>query len=212
MVSSTIKISTVGAGMALILVTELLGWRIIAWSQLPPLSVVGLVRLIQVAALVWILVKWEQGLTTIGWAPATWLSGLRKGALWSLAFAAAAGVGMVTVHLMGSNPLQMVRSPLPPEGWELGLFFLVGGCVAPVAEELFFRGILYTFFRRWGITCALALSTAIFVALHAPIGIPYTQIVGGIVFAIAYETTGNLMVPMTIHCLGNLAIFSLSLL
>jgi membrane protease YdiL (CAAX protease family) len=35
--------------------------------------------------------------------------------------------------------------------------------------------------------------------------------VGGIVFAIAYEKEKNLMVPITIHCLGNLAIFSLSI-
>ncbi len=212
MVSSTIKVSTVAAGLVLVLATELLGWRVIAWSQLPPLAVMGLVRLIQVAAFVSILVKWEQGLTAIGWTPATWWSGLKKGAVWSLAFAAAAGAGMAALHLTGNNPLQMLRSPLPPRGWELGLFFLVGGCIAPVAEELFFRGILYTFFRRWGIICALSVSTAIFVALHAPIGIPYTQIVGGIVFAVAYETTGNLTVPITIHCLGNLAIFSLSLL
>jgi hypothetical protein len=35
--------------------------------------------------------------------------------------------------------------------------------------------------------------------------------VGGIVFAVAYELEGNLMVPITIHVLGNTAIFALSL-
>lgn len=211
MVSSPLKLSTVAAGLALVLITELLGWRIMAWFHLPPLAVVGAIRMVQVATIVWILIKWERGLTAIGWAPETWLSGLRKGAIWSLAFAAAAGAGMAVVQLTGNNPLQMVRSPLPSSGWELGLFFLVGGVIAPVAEELFFRGILYTFFRRWGIICALIISTAVFVALHAPHGIPFTQIIGGLVFAIAYEITGNLTVPMTIHCLGNLSIFTLSL-
>jgi membrane protease YdiL (CAAX protease family) len=38
------------------------------------------------------------------------------------------------------------------------------------------------------------------------------QIIGGIVFALAYEASGNLLVPITIHVLGNLAIFTLSLL
>lgn len=212
MVSSTVKISTVAAGLAMVLAAELLGWQIIKWSPLPSLAVVGLVRTVQVVALVWTVQKNERGLSAVGWAPGTWLSGLKKGAIWSMAFAAAAGAGMAAVHLMGSNPLQLIRSPLPSKGWELGLIFIVGGCIAPVAEELFFRGFVYTFFRRWGIICALAVSTAIFVVLHAPIGIPYTQIVGGLVFALAYETTGNLTVPMTIHCLGNLAIFSLSLL
>jgi len=88
----------------------------------------------------------------------------------------------------------------------------VGGFIAPVAEELCFRGILYTYFRRWGIILALVASTIIFVVLHATHGLPVTQIVGGIVFAVAYEISHNLMVPITIHALGNLAIFSLSLL
>jgi hypothetical protein len=42
--------------------------------------------------------------------------------------------------------------------------------------------------------------------------IPITQLVGGIVFALAYEKEKNLMAPITIHCLGNLAIFSIGLL
>lgn len=212
MVSTSIKVSTVAASLALVLATELLGWQVITWSEMMPLAVVGLIRIIQVAAVLWILIKWDRGMAAIGWAPATWLKGLKKGAVWSLVFAAAAGIGMVSVHLAGSNPLQMLRSPLPANGWTTGLFFLVGGFIAPVAEELFFRGILYTFFRRWGIACALIVSTAIFVGLHVPMGIPLTQIIGGLVFATAYETTKNLTVPMTIHCLGNLAIFSLSLI
>ena len=48
------------------------------------------------------------------------------------------------------------------------------------------------------------------VRLELLLHLPLTQIVGGIVFAIAYEKEKNLMVPVTIHCLGNLAIFSLT--
>jgi hypothetical protein len=39
-----------------------------------------------------------------------------------------------------------------------------------------------------------------------------TQAIGGIVFAAAYEVEGKLMVPISIHVLGNIAIFSLSIL
>ncbi|GAF95541.1 unnamed protein product [marine sediment metagenome] len=54
---------------------------------------------------------------------------------------------------------------------------------------------------------------SIFVLAH-PIflGIPLAQVVGGIVFAVAYEMEGSLMVPITIHVLGNLAIFTLFLI
>jgi hypothetical protein len=85
--------------------------------------------------------------------------------------------------------------------------------VAPIAEEVFFRGILYGFLRRWGVLLALILTTAIFVLAHPVFpGIPVTQMVGGIIFALAYEIEGNLMAPITIHVLGNMAIFTLSLI
>jgi membrane protease YdiL (CAAX protease family) len=53
----------------------------------------------------------------------------------------------------------------------------------------------------------------IFVLCH-PIhpGIPVTRLLGGILFAVAYEISGSLVVPITIHALGNLAIFTLSLI
>jgi hypothetical protein len=38
-----------------------------------------------------------------------------------------------------------------------------------------------------------------------------TQIIGGVLFAVAYELEGSLFVPITIHALGNLAIFGSSL-
>ena len=58
----------------------------------------------------------------------------------------------------------------------------------------------------------MALSTLAFVLAHpAGSGIPLPQITGGILFALAYEKEGNLTVPITIHILGNMAIFSLSL-
>ena len=90
------------------------------------------------------------------------------------------------------------------------LFFIVGGVVAPVAEEIVFRGIIFGYLRRWGLPAAVLVSTALFAALHLP-AIPVTQVVGGMVFAIAYHLSGSLMTPILIHTLGNLAIFSLSL-
>ena len=89
---------------------------------------------------------------------------------------------------------------------------MVGGIISPVAEEIFFRGMLYGYFRRWGIWAALLLSTVVFVMAHAIFHrVPLPQIVGGILFALAYEKEKNLMVPMTIHVLGNLAIFAIAL-
>jgi hypothetical protein len=54
------------------------------------------------------------------------------------------------------------------------------------------------------------ISTALFAAFHLQT-VPVTQIVGGLVFAVAYHTSNSLVTPIVIHMLGNLAIFGLSL-
>jgi membrane protease YdiL (CAAX protease family) len=80
-----------------------------------------------------------------------------------------------------------------------------------VTEEIFFRGILYGFFKRWGKWTAIVLSSLIFVLFHPLNGFPLPQAVGGVVFALAFSTSQSLLAPITIHVLGNLALFALSL-
>ena len=119
----------------------------------------------------------------------------------------------VVLFVVGINGLTLIQAHLPKKPSEIILFFVIGGMVGPVAEEIFFRGMLYGFFRRWGVVVALVLSTLIFVLAHPVFpGIPVTQVVGGIVFAVAYEVEGSLMAPITIHALGNMGIFTLSLI
>jgi hypothetical protein len=59
---------------------------------------------------------------------------------------------------------------------------------------------------------ALLVSTLLFVFSH-PLtgGLPFPQLVGSIVFCLAYERSGSLLAPLMIHMLGNTAIFSVSL-
>lgn len=210
MVPKSIKTTTLILTGSVILITEFVAWWML--QHVASLAIVGLARLVQMGAIAIIILRMEGGLGAIGFAPHTWLDGCKIGAIWSLGFALAAGLGMLLLLWTGKNPITMLRVPLPSNHLDLLLFFAVGGLIAPIAEELCFRGVLYTYFRRWGVISALIISTVIFVALHAVKGIPVTQIVGGIAFAIAYETSGNLMVAITIHILGNLALFSLSLL
>jgi len=136
-------------------------------------------------------------------------TGLQKGLLWSSAFGVITGIGFFFLYQNHINPFRVFHVNLPQEPFHTVLFFLVGGLVAPIAEELFFRGILYRFFRKWGLLFAIASSTMIFSLAHP--GASYVQITGGIVFAISYEKEKNLIVPITIHSLGNLSLFSLSL-
>jgi membrane protease YdiL (CAAX protease family) len=211
MASKTLKLTTVIWALILVVATELMAWIVFRAYAPPAMLVMGIARCVQIAGLLCIVKTAQGGLDAIGLSRTTLRLGLLQGAFWSGAFGAAAALGMAIIHLSGRNPLLLLRSPLPVDSTGLIGLFLVGGLLAPLAEEMCFRGLLYGFFRRWGVFPALIASTAIFTALHSVSGLPVTQIVGGLVFAIAYERSRNLVVPIVIHLLGNTALFALSL-
>jgi len=87
--------------------------------------------------------------------------------------------------------------------------------VAPLVEELVFRGVLYPALRtRTGRAAAIFLSAAVFAAAHLlwswKLFVPWTQFLGGIVFAWAYERTRSLVFPTLFHLAGNLGILVLN--
>jgi len=179
-------------------------------SSIPTL---GLIRCLESFSLV-VIVRWiEKDPGTIGLSRSKIPAGFIKGLIWSACFGIIAGVCFLILLVFGINAMELMYPSRPAFHPNLIVFFLVGGVIGPIAEEIFFRGIIYGFFRHWGAIIAVVLSTLIFVFTH-PVGgnLPLTQLVGGIVFAVAYEKEKNLMVPIAIHCLGNLAIFSLPII
>ena len=209
--TKTIQLKTISATLAWIVLVEVCAGIVARTTHYAPIGVIGLARTLQIMGMICIVIRQEGGLFAVGAARATWAAGVRQGLLWSAGFALSAGAAAVFFLLLGYNPLQWIKAPLPQEPPMLMVFLIVGGLIAPIAEELCFRGILYTYFRKWGVLCALLVSTGIFVALHSVHGFPIAQIIGGLVFALAYEISGNLLVPVSIHVLGNLAIFAVSL-
>ena len=178
---------------------------------IPRLWLIAATRLAQMLAVMTLAVFQAGGLHVLGLEKKSTLSGCKTGLIWSAGFAAAAGLLFLGLFMVGQNPLAIIRSPLPAESSQRALFFFVGGILAPVAEEVIFRGLIFGYLRRWGAAAAILISTALFAAIHLGPTIPATQIVGGIVFAVAYHKSRSLMAPIVIHMLGNLAIFTLSL-
>ncbi|MGD9008774.1 MAG: type II CAAX endopeptidase family protein [Desulfobacteraceae bacterium] len=211
MAPGSIRLATLVFSLGLIVLTEISAWLVVQHFGMVPLYAIGLVRLIQICGILSGVVYLQNSLSAIGWSPSTWRKGIVWGALWSMAFGAVVAIAMGLLYLSGTNPLAIVHSPLPSQPVQRLLFFIIGGLVAPLAEEICFRGVLYNYFRRWGVVAALIASTLLFVILHSVHGFPLTQLVGGILFALSYEYSKNLMVPITIHATGNLAIFTLSL-
>jgi len=178
----------------------------------PPMALLGAGRLLQAALVMALVSAREKRLSSIGLSWRGLVPGLGKGVIWSAGFGLLALFSGLLLHFFGVDPITWLRTPLPSKTGSIVLLFIVGGVVAPIAEEVLFRGVLYGFLRQWGAPAAILLSTLLFVLVHRPgAAIPVTQIVGGILFAVAYEVEKNLMVPITIHSLGNLSIFALSL-
>jgi membrane protease YdiL (CAAX protease family) len=192
-----------------VMVVEMLARWIIARNLAPLLMGIGVARMLDIALILTILRVYRVSWPQIGLGRDSWRNGLLRGLWWSAGFGAAAAVSLIGAHLIGFDLLRLLRPPSSVRD-NAALFFLVGAFIAPLAEEIYFRGLLFGCLRRWGFGSALIVSTAIFAALHpGAAAIPFTQIIGGIVFAVAYEREKSLLVPISIHVLGNLVIFSL---
>ena len=211
MEANKITLKTLTISIAAVFAIETVFRLAISGQPGSPLSALGIIRCLEALLLVFIAGWFEKDLNAIGLSRSKMLPGLARGLIWSVCFGIAAGVLFLVLFAAGINPLKLVNTPLPSAPRQIFIFFLVGGVIGPVWEEIFFRGIIFGFFRRWGVYAAILISTALFVLPHYDgHHLPLTQIVGGIVFAVAYEKEKSLIVPVTIHCLGNIAIFSLT--
>ena len=211
METNQITLKTLAISIAAVFAMETVFRLAMSGQSGSPLPALGLIRTMEVLCLLYIAHRFEKNPKAIGLSRSKMFPGLVRGLIWSVCFGIAAGVLFLVLFATGINPLKLVNTPLPAGPGQVFIFFLVGGVIGPILEEIFFRGIIFGFFRRWGVYAAILISTALFVLPHYDgHHLPLTQIVGGIVFAIAYEKEKNLMVPVTIHCLGNLAIFSLT--
>ena len=90
-------------------------------------------------------------------------------------------------------------------GWPIIVIFAV--VVAPVLEELFFRGFLYAALRHWwGKTAAMIVTSALFGLAHFELGAPGVIVplaVLGLVFAHIMERTGSILTCIVAHAVFN---------
>jgi len=92
--------------------------------------------------------------------------------------------------------------------WGLA-FAIVSACLlAPLAEELLYRGVLFrSFWNRLGVIPAALLSSAVFAALHFYNGYGLASVgIFGLSCALLYAATGSLGASIALHLLYNSAI------
>jgi membrane protease YdiL (CAAX protease family) len=99
---------------------------------------------------------------------------------------------------------------LLPESASDVRWFAVISVVGGIAEELVYRGFMFDYLTvhapQLGIPGVVLVTSLIFGAAHLYQGwrgIVATS-VAGLVLAVAYVATGNLMLPIVVHAIGNL--------
>jgi len=124
-------------------------------------------------------------------------------------------IGLVTVLVV--NALwELVRQRMgsPGQGDVLSMLgggvggllvaLLLGGVLAPVAEEVFFRGFLYAGMRsRWGVGWALVASSLIFALIHLTPSVLPPLFIMGLLLAYLYERSNSLWPSVLLHAAVN---------
>ena len=149
--------------------------------------------------------------------PKAWHFGLRRSRFWPTVGWAA--LGLFSFYLLAAiysavvqpDAEQTVAQDLGGDEGTIGLIaagFMVV-CVAPVAEELFFRGFFYRALRsRYSVLGAALIDGLVFGAIHwdfsgdgALILPPLAAL--GLMFCLVYEKTGSLYPVIALHAINN---------
>ena len=119
------------------------------------------------------------------------------------------GVGINAIFVVAIAELSPVLAPSLlnwPPPMELHHEVIIGLVLAPVIEELFFRGVLlHRWADKWGCTRAILATSVLFASYHPDI---LGTFVAGVVLSLVYLRTRTLLVPMLMHFIHN-ALFSL---
>ena len=103
----------------------------------------------------------------------------------------------------GSNPLLLLALQAQDQV-ALAIFFITSSIAAPIFEEIIFRGFLLPSLTRYiSVRSAIAISALIFAVAHLSLSevLPLTTL--GIVLAVVYTRSRNLLASILLHSLWN---------
>ena len=103
------------------------------------------------------------------------------------------------IDTQGAEILELLSSLESPV-W----FFLVGAVLAPIVEEMFFRGFLFQGFRqKYGWVSAALLSSGIFAAAHLDLVALIPTFILGCLLAYVYHRSNSVWPGVILHVLVN---------
>lgn len=131
------------------------------------------------------------------------------------------GIGLLAQYLLsgGIESMQGRMDVLAPGfqfSWSyFGLSVLGMGVIVPIAEELYFRGLLHSWFKsRFGYWPRIFLSSLIFgLAHYDAVGVTVSSFIMGLANAVAFEKSKSIWLPIAFHIVTNtFAVIMLNLL
>ena len=137
----------------------------------------------------------------------------------SLAPAFVAGGVVLAIVVEGLAPFLPIPKSLPMDTFfrDPASAYIMAGfgiTLAPLMEEIFFRGLLYPLLRRsFGLVTGVLMTAAAFAAIHgAQLGYFWAPVLSifivGIVFTVARVKTDSVASSFLMHCGYNLALFA----
>ncbi|AHF06443.1 type II CAAX endopeptidase family protein [Desulfitobacterium metallireducens] len=121
----------------------------------------------------------------------------------------------LTIGLMGNFLSNLLGTPAPQSftltvigsnySWQMLLLMFLGGVLAPIKEEAFFRGLIYPPLRQMlGRGKGILLSAGFFAVLHSDLIRFLPLFVGGIILTWLYEKTSSIWPSIIAHGTWNI--------
>ena len=185
------------------------------WAALLVLSVVTYVVLLA-AALVGVKLKRAKLAPALGFRRARlWpVVGLVAGGVWigfSVDIAYSILTGALKVKMPNTNAQLLSSGAKTPFG--LIAVFLLVGVIAPVAEEVLFRGVVFSGLRdSWGEGWAIVVSSVLFGVIHLQPLVMIPTAILGLLLAKIFSMTRSLWASIALHSAYNTTILLFGLL
>lgn len=170
----------------------------------------GLLQTFLMVGAVWYftVVKYNYSFRALGFKKKGLISALPKGIKWGIGlFFLVMVLGIVMAILYPSEPdlqdfakiLLMVDTP-----GKLFLVVIMGVVLAPIGEEIYFRGFLYPAIRkRFGVLGGIIITSVCFSALHFDLFRLIPIALGGVGLTYLYEKTANIWTNILAHGVWN---------
>jgi membrane protease YdiL (CAAX protease family) len=136
---------------------------------------------------------------------------------WALVLLAAFWfVSGILIAIFGEPPEQEITQEIEEETAALAIAGYIGiTCLlAPIAEEVFFRGLLFPVLRaRWGVAVGVVATGVLFSLVHAsgsPVEALIVLFVLGAGLCLLYLRTGSLLPCIGLHALNNAIAFAVT--